>query len=125
VSVQKLNQGNGPFSKIKWVSETENDFVGRCPFCGDSVKNKNHAHFHVGKRYPVYHCFRCGAKGFIKSLETFLNEHCSHEYVYTLTYDLPSLDVGVVQNHLNEILDAFSILLSKDETNYFAESVIM
>lgn len=35
----------------------------RCPFCGDSERHPNKAHFSVNLRRGVYHCLRCKASG--------------------------------------------------------------
>lgn len=53
---------------VKKVSGIELAF--RCPFCGDSKKDRNKKRFHVtkGKRYDtpiIYHCFNCDVSGIL------------------------------------------------------------
>ena len=62
---------NAP-NKVVKVKETE--IIIRCPYCGDSVKNPNHAHLYVSKyvlpgyNSPMFHCMRCGASGPVSKL---------------------------------------------------------
>jgi len=49
--------------KTGYVKETEKDIICRCPFCGDSVKNKNKGHLYISKDLDVFHCFRCDEAG--------------------------------------------------------------
>ncbi len=50
------------------------EFSIRCPFCGDSAKNKQHTHLYASKYIlpdypqPVFYCMRCGESGTIKKL---------------------------------------------------------
>jgi hypothetical protein len=45
-----------------------NDIVIRCPFCGDSRKNKNKGHLYVSRTIPVWYCHRCNLYGSLEYL---------------------------------------------------------
>ncbi|MDK2840389.1 MAG: primase [Thermosipho sp. (in: thermotogales)] len=47
---------------LRQVSNEE--FMARCPFCGDSEKNPKHGHLMLNIEKDAYHCTRCGEKGF-------------------------------------------------------------
>ena len=85
------------------------------------MKNPRHGHLHVSKKFPIFHCFRCGAKGFIERLETQINEKCKHHYTYSISYDLPCLNVPLIKNHMDSILQGFSVAMTDPEINYFCE----
>jgi len=46
----------------------------RCPFCGDSIKNKQHVHCYVSKysipgyNSPMFHCMKCSTSGPVRKL---------------------------------------------------------
>lgn len=50
----------------------DTDIACRCPFCGDSVKNRESTHFYVKvssldkDEVPIYHCYRCEVGGVFK-----------------------------------------------------------
>lgn len=114
------NSGNSyPFSKIVWIGQTDNDYIGRCPFCGDSIKSKNHGHLYVSKRYPIYHCYRCEAKGFLKDIERILNESCKIEYKLSVQYDIPRLDIHKILYETREIVKLYSMFITDQEKEYF------
>jgi len=48
------------------------DIICRCPFCGDSVKNKHKGHLYVSKTLGVFHCFRCNTAGQVAYLLSVL-----------------------------------------------------
>jgi DNA primase len=62
------------------------DYVIDCPFCGDDTKQ----HMHIAIDKPLYHCFRCDAKG---SWTTFVMQTLQVNYVLALAelYALPKL----------------------------------
>ena len=40
----------------------------RCPYCGDSAKDKSSAHFYIEMQPPFrYHCFKCEASGVLNN----------------------------------------------------------
>ena len=108
-----------PFHGIKWITETDNDYVGRCPFCGDSIKDPTHAHLYVSKRYPIYHCYRCGAKGFLKDIERILNESCKKEYVLSVKYNIQRLDIPEILHETQELIKMYSLFITDQEVEYF------
>lgn len=53
------------FPEAKYVSNNT-ELLIRCPFCGDSKKDKSDAHFYISIKENVphfYHCFLCNTKG--------------------------------------------------------------
>lgn len=108
-----------PFLGIKWISETDDDYVGRCPFCGDSQKSSKHAHLYVSKRYPIYHCYRCNAKGFLKDIENLLKESCKKEYVLSIKYQVSKLDVPQILSETRNLIKLYSMFITDQEKEYF------
>ncbi|MBE3579037.1 MAG: DUF3854 domain-containing protein [Caldanaerobacter subterraneus] len=39
------------------------EYIGRCPFCGDSKKDPEHGHLYLNIARNVYYCVRCGEGG--------------------------------------------------------------
>lgn len=60
--------------KVNYWNNAHTHIVIRCRYCGDSVKDPNHAHMFVkvDKEPFVYYCQRCGKGGFV--LKSFLQE---------------------------------------------------
>jgi hypothetical protein len=52
--------------------EKKDHYLCRCPFCGDSQKDKSRGHMEISKVDPIFHCHRCGEGGFIKKIYDFL-----------------------------------------------------
>lgn len=55
---------------IESLLKSDGMLIARCPFCGDSVKNKNKGHLYIKVRpnddeIPWYKCHRCGSGGLI------------------------------------------------------------
>ncbi|MGC8735036.1 MAG: hypothetical protein ACP5RD_08455, partial [bacterium] len=42
--------------------------VIRCPYCGDSVKDKTHAHCYIHLEQNVFYCARCNTGGSLSRL---------------------------------------------------------
>jgi transcription elongation factor Elf1 len=42
------------------IKESGDDLNFRCPFCGDSRKNKSKRRGHLSKSKGIFHCFNCG-----------------------------------------------------------------
>lgn len=108
-----------PFIGIKWISETDDDYIGRCPFCGDSVKDINHAHLYISKRYPIYHCYRCNAKGFLKDIENLLKEPCKKEYVLSVKYQVSKLDIPQILSETRNLIKLYGMFITDQEKAYF------
>lgn len=108
-----------PFKGIIWISQTDDDWIGRCPFCGDSQKSSSHGHFYLAKRYPIYHCFRCNAKGYVDSLEKHINERSQVEWNLSISYDLPMLNVPTILKEMKDLLKFCSYAITPNELDYF------
>ena len=67
-----------------WASEDE--YVIRCPYCGDS---SSHAHLYINVRKRVYNCYRCGEAG---KLRQFLREFADGASIEEVTHQ-PELRV--------------------------------
>ena len=106
-----------PFHSIKFIKETEDEFIYRCPFCSDSP-NKSHGHFYISKRYPVYFCQRCSASGSIKTLEKELDERCNVEYNTSIEYNLPELSISKVLYEIRELIKYLYHDVSNKEKEY-------
>lgn len=107
-----------PFNALSVIKETNKHFICRCPFCGDS-NNRTHAHLYISKKYPVFKCFRCNMQGHISLLEKQLHEECKYEYTNTIQYNLPTLDVSIVLEEVNDMLEAYAPYISNEEIEYF------
>lgn len=46
------------------------NIIGRCPFCADQHKGKDHKHLYISLEAPIFNCFQagCGAKGRLSKL---------------------------------------------------------
>lgn len=108
-----------PFSKVHWIKHNEDYYVGRCPFCGDSIKHLNAGHFYVAKHYPAFHCFRCGIKGHISKLERFLNEKSKVDYSSLTTYELPKININDIFNYIDDLIEESCESFTKAELIYF------
>lgn len=52
----------------------------RCPFCGDSIKNFNHAHLYIEPEKGLFWCARCYTGGTIKYLLYYIKDRLSDNY---------------------------------------------
>lgn len=57
---------------IKQTQNDKNEYVLRCPYCGDSQKNLNTGHFYIhidpeDNSPIVYHCFKCDISGILNN----------------------------------------------------------
>jgi len=48
--------------------ENHNEFMLRCPYCGDSKKNNTKTRLYISKKQPVFNCFNCNESGHIYKL---------------------------------------------------------
>jgi len=57
------------------VKVTTKNIIGRCPFCADQHKGKDHKHLYISLEAPIFNCFQagCPAKGSLKKLITKLH----------------------------------------------------
>lgn len=108
-----------PFEKIRWIKHNTDYYVGRCPFCGDSVKHLNAGHFYVAKHYPSFHCFRCGTKGHISKLEKFLNESSKVDYSSFISFKLPKINITDIFNYIDDLIEESCETFNKQELTYF------
>jgi len=99
------------------VNETNNEYVIRCPYCGDSKKNLQKGHLNISKTIPVFRCVRCEESGSIQKLLFDLNG---------VKYRLKTLVKPDRLNHLKEIkftntkiLDKKSFIIPELDLNTF------
>lgn len=107
-----------PFTSIKFIKETDEEYIYRCPFCMDS-DNKSHAHLYISKRYPIFYCQKCTTHGNIKLLEYKLHEKCKIEYNTSLQYDLPNLNIKKILYEVKELIKYQYFNISDIEKEYF------
>lgn len=54
--------------RVAKFNNSRSELVIRCVYCGDSIKNENHAHFFIGNKAPFpFFCHRCNTKGVLDS----------------------------------------------------------
>lgn len=106
------------FQKIKQIQELENDFVFRCPFCGDS-KDLNKGHLYISKKKPIFKCFKCNTGGHIYKIEELLNEKSNIIYTSTTVDDsFGCVDISKVTDNVDIILNNFSNLDNEKSSDY-------
>lgn len=73
-------------------------FHGRCPFCGDSKKNKNKKRFHLkyNNGNPGFNCFNCGVHGSFIELYSYMKGISIHETIKILN----KFDIKDIKNRL-------------------------
>jgi hypothetical protein len=53
--------------KPSYFNTSKTEIYVRCPYCGDSVKNKKSAHFYIELKSPFrYYCQRCSTSGILR-----------------------------------------------------------
>lgn len=63
------------YSNLLLTTVRNNEFVARCPFCGDSKKNPKKKRFHVkfvDDQTIFFNCFNCGHSGSFIDLYSFI-----------------------------------------------------
>lgn len=108
-----------PFNKIQFVNETEQHYIYKCCFCGDSQKHSNHGHLYISKTSPVFFCHRCNKSGHISELIEYLHEPCHIQYSSTIEYDLPNLNISDILSKMNKVIEGLSIYITDYEKEYF------
>lgn len=54
---------------IAKFNSSKTELMIRCPFCGDSRRDKLHTHFYIQNKSPYkYYCQRCNAKGYLNNV---------------------------------------------------------
>lgn len=75
-----------------------NELWLRCPYCGDSQKDKNHAHYSVNTE-GKFHCLRCGVGGHLSLRDLLTYVYADHrDFVAEVTHEIDWEDM------LDEIL---------------------
>lgn len=109
--------------KVCRLTSSKDETICRCPYCGDSVKDKSHAHFYISNKPPFkYYCQRCNAKGVFNnnvamklkitdtSVLTYINK-CNIEYKkqqnYKYTTDVQFLSNKRYNYSVNDLTDNY------------------
>lgn len=82
IEIKYLNQLSFKLEKFK--KKRDGEWNMRCPFCGDSKKNKLKTRFYIGEKSGklFYMCHNCQTNGHISKLFEYLDPQLYKEYVY-------------------------------------------
>ncbi len=111
---------------IDIVDENKEDFIGRCPLCGDS-SNPHHGHLYIMKNTGVYHCFRCNETGHVNNLLLREYDLESSDRNFLLSEQIKNknkkLNYNPIDNSsdiLDKENDLMNILTNKDFNLFFS-----
>lgn len=68
----------------KPIYKKQNHLLIRCPYCGDSIKNINHAHLYIEPDKKVFWCARCYIGGSLSYLLYTIKDRLNNIYYNTL-----------------------------------------
>lgn len=68
ISVTEIRDYIKTNKKPSYLSTNKKEIRVRCPYCGDSIKNKNHAHLYIELAAPFFfYCQRCQMTGVLNT----------------------------------------------------------
>ena len=64
--IETLNSRLKEKGKVVYFNSNKTELMTRCPYCGDSIKDRSHAHFYIKTIPPFsFYCQRCESSGLV------------------------------------------------------------
>lgn len=84
--------------KITFIKKgSGNEYIFRCPYCGDSQRNKRKGRFYLNIESHFWNCFNCGEKGHINKLLEDMN---LSDFKVTIKNDKRKLNIKLNKENL-------------------------
>lgn len=95
------------------------EFSIRCPFCGDSIKDKRSSHFYISNYKPhLFHCFKCETSGIFNNKILIMLNLSNNEIVNKLNKEFTEYKKNLNIKYGNNFENYFS----SKKLNYYPNS---